>query len=130
MGLGTIYLLCFAGVVLFLISGDRVVRHPNNSLIDYLDSSCSHALSCINRRALLLSVFVAWTVSKHRNGKLTPRLHPTQCIQATQHCMHGVCVGECFFVFTLCGFSLSLFCNYCIACIVSPHGLSYTPSIY
>ena len=26
--------------------------------------------------------------------------------------LHGVCVGECFFVFPLCGFSLSLFCNY------------------
>ena len=26
--------------------------------------------------------------------------------------MAGVCVGECFFVFPLCGFSLSLFCNY------------------
>ena len=55
MGLGTIYLLCFAGVVLFFISGDRGVHHPNNSLIDYLelcnyylDSSRSHALSCIN----------------------------------------------------------------------------------
>ena len=33
MGLGTIYLLCFAGVVLFLNSGDRSVRDPNNSLI-------------------------------------------------------------------------------------------------
>ena len=48
MGLGTVYLLCFAGVVLFFISGDRGVHHPNNSLIDYLDSSRSHALSCIN----------------------------------------------------------------------------------
>ena len=48
MGLGTIYLLCFAGVVLFFISGDRGAHHPNNSLIDYLDSSHSHALSCIN----------------------------------------------------------------------------------
>ena len=26
--------------------------------------------------------------------------------------LHGVCVGECFFVFSLCGFSLSLFCNH------------------
>ena len=26
--------------------------------------------------------------------------------------LHGVCVGECFFVFPLCGFSLALFCNY------------------
>ena len=26
--------------------------------------------------------------------------------------LHGVCVGECLFVFPLCGFSLSLFCNY------------------
>ena len=26
--------------------------------------------------------------------------------------LHGVCVGECFFVFPLCGCSLSLFCNY------------------
>ena len=26
--------------------------------------------------------------------------------------LHGVCVGECVFVFPLCGFSLSLFCNY------------------
>ena len=25
---------------------------------------------------------------------------------------HGACVGGCFFVFPLCGFSLSLFCNY------------------
>ena len=48
MGLGTIYLLCYAGVVLVFISGDRSVYHPNNSLIGYLDSSRSHALSCIN----------------------------------------------------------------------------------
>ena len=61
MGLGTIYLLCFAGVVLFFISGDRGVHHPNNSLIDYLelcnyylDSSRSHALSCINSKAATL----------------------------------------------------------------------------
>ena len=26
--------------------------------------------------------------------------------------LHGVCVGGCLFVFPLCGFSLSLFCNY------------------
>ena len=26
--------------------------------------------------------------------------------------LHGVCAGECLFVFQLCGFSLSLFCNY------------------
>ena len=26
--------------------------------------------------------------------------------------LHGVCVCECFFVFPLCGFSLTLFCNY------------------
>ena len=45
MGLGTVYLLCFAGVVLFFISGDRGVHHPNNSLIDNLDSSRSHAPS-------------------------------------------------------------------------------------
>ena len=25
---------------------------------------------------------------------------------------YGFCVGDCFFVFPLCGFSLSLFCNY------------------
>ena len=34
----------------FFISGDRGVHHPNNSLIDYLDSSRSHALSCSNIR--------------------------------------------------------------------------------
>ena len=27
--------------------------------------------------------------------------------------LHGVCVGACRFVSPLCGFSLSLFCNYC-----------------
>ena len=54
MGLGTIYLLCFAGVVVFLISGDRDVHHPNNSLINYLDSSRSHALSCINRYRFIM----------------------------------------------------------------------------
>ena len=27
-------------------------------------------------------------------------------------CLHGVFVGEWLFVFPLCGFSLSLFCNY------------------
>ena len=26
--------------------------------------------------------------------------------------LHGVCVGACLFVCPLCGFSLSLFCNY------------------
>ena len=26
--------------------------------------------------------------------------------------LHGVCVGDWLFVFPLCGFSLSLFCNY------------------
>ena len=28
--------------------------------------------------------------------------------------LHGVFVGECLFVFPLCGFSLSLFCNYTV----------------
>ena len=28
------------------------------------------------------------------------------------HRPFGVCVGVCFFVFSLCGYSLSLFCNY------------------
>ena len=30
--------------------------------------------------------------------------------------LHGVFVGEWLFVFPLCGFSLSLFCNYLSAC--------------
>ena len=54
MGLGTIYLLCFAAVVLICISGDRGVHHPNNSPIDYLNSSRSfvttllaHTLSAV-----------------------------------------------------------------------------------
>ena len=34
--------------------------------------------------------------------------------------LHGVCVGECFFVFPLCGFSLSLFGNYMIGCRSPP----------
>ena len=28
--------------------------------------------------------------------------------------LHGVFVGDWLFVFPLCGFSLSLFCNYCL----------------
>ena len=34
MGLGTIYLLCFAGVVLFFISGDRGVCHDSGSSVN------------------------------------------------------------------------------------------------
>ena len=33
--------------------------------------------------------------------------------------LHGVFVGEWLFVFPLCGFSLSLFCNYTYVSIVS-----------
>ena len=65
MGLGTIYLLCFAGVVLFFISGDRGVHHPNNSLSDYLDSSRSHALSCINTRHMAGSATKRWLAVQH-----------------------------------------------------------------
>ena len=36
--------------------------------------------------------------------------HGTFCPMAGW--LHGVCVGGCFIVFPLCGFSLSLFCNY------------------
>ena len=35
--------------------------------------------------------------------------------------LHGVCVGECFLVFPLCGFSLSLFCNYHEGLLLSVH---------
>ena len=31
--------------------------------------------------------------------------------------LHGVFVGEWLFVFPLCGFSLSLFCNYICVCV-------------
>ena len=42
--------------------------------------------------------------------------------------LHGVCVGECFSVFPLCGFSLSIFCNYCtrVGLVISrEQGLRY-----
>ena len=38
----------FLGSSFYFISGDRGAYHPNNSLIDNLDCSCSHALTCLN----------------------------------------------------------------------------------
>ena len=40
--------------------------------------------------------------------------------------LHGVCVGECLFVFPLCGFSLSLFFNYPVRlCANSKPAMNY-----
>ena len=39
--------------------------------------------------------------------------------------LHGVFVGDWLFVFPLCGFSLSLFCNYLIRVISREQGLRY-----
>ena len=37
--------------------------------------------------------------------------------------LHGVFVGEWLFVFPLCGFSLSLICNYSVTVVTSPSHL-------
>ena len=53
MGSGTVHLPCFAGIDLILFSGDRGIHHPNNSLIQYLDSPRSDTLGYINRYRFL-----------------------------------------------------------------------------
>ena len=56
-------------------------------------------------------------------GRGLPRAHTshTKPSTPTTHRVHGVCVGECFFVFPLCSFSLSLFCNYNSQALLACH---------
>ena len=53
--------------------------------------------------------------------KRRPVASPFYPLVTTQRWLHGVFVGDWLFVFPLCGFSLSLFCNYYYATQPSQH---------
>ena len=81
------------------------VPHPNQAMPHQ-----EHNLTLsVWERSTWIRFFVCATIADHEHGM--PRRARTMGSSWLAGWLHGVFVGDWLFVFPLCGFSLSLFCN-------------------